>query len=148
MAKKKVFVSFDYENDKHYYFRMRAWDANSDFGFSFSDYISREIKSESIPVIKENLTKKINEAAYTLVIIGAESNKKHKDSTEIGYKNWQNFEVAQSKKNHNKLVGIKIDSLYELPDELLNADASWAFLFKQDSIITAIKKARGALFGA
>jgi len=88
MAKKRVFISFDYENDKNYYFLMKAWDANSDFEFSFSDYSSKEIKSDSIAVIKANLTKKINEANYTLVIVGAEANKKHKDSAEIGYTNW------------------------------------------------------------
>jgi len=141
MAKKKVFISFDYEKDKHYYFLMKAWDANSDFEFSFSDYSSKEIQSDSIPVIKANLTKKINEATYTLVIVGAEANKKHKDSVEIGYKNWQNFEIAQSKKNKNKLIGVKIDSSNESPEELLNAGASWAFSFKQDSIIEALNKA-------
>ena len=31
MAKKKVFVSFDYENDKHYKFLLEAWDANPKF---------------------------------------------------------------------------------------------------------------------
>ena len=46
MAKKKVFVSFDYEKDKQYYFLLKAWDANSDFDFSFSDYTSKEIKSD------------------------------------------------------------------------------------------------------
>jgi len=141
MAKKKVFVSFDYENDKQYYFLMQAWDANPDFEFSFSDYSSKEIKSDSISVIKTNLTKKINEANYTLVIIGAEANKKHKDSIEIGYTNWQNFEIAQSKKNNNKLVGIKIDSSYYSPDELLDSGASWAFSFKQNSIIEALNNA-------
>jgi len=141
MAKRRVFVSFDYEKDRNYYFLMKAWDANPDFEFSFSDYSSNEIKSDSIPVIKANLTKKINEAAYTLVIIGAEANKKHKDSIEIGYKNWQNFEIAKSKINKNKLIGVKIDSSYEPPDELLNAGASWAFSFKQDFIIEALKKA-------
>jgi len=76
-----------------------------------------------------------------LVIIGAEANKKHKDSIEIGYKNWQNFEIAKSKINKNKLIGVKIDSSYESPDEILNANASWAFSFKQDSIIEALNKA-------
>jgi hypothetical protein len=140
MAKKKVFVSFDYEKDKQYYFLLKAWDANSDFEFSFSDYTSKEIQSDSIPVIKANLTKKINEASYTLVIVGAEANKRHKDSIAIGYKNWQNFEIAQSKANRNKLIGVKIESTFESPDELLNAGASWAFSFSQTSIIDALKK--------
>lgn len=138
MAKKKVFVSFDYEKDKQYYYLLKAWDANTDFEFSFSDYTSKEIKSDSIPVIKANLTKKINEATYTLVIVGAEANKKHKDSSEIGYKNWQNFEIAKSKLNGNKLVGVKIDSSYESPDELLGAGATWAYSFTQKAIIDAL----------
>jgi len=120
---------------------MKAWDVNSDFEFSFSDYSSKEIKSDSIPVIKAKLTKKINEATYTLVIVGEDTNKRHKDSAEIGYKNWQNFEVAQSKKNKNKLVGVKIDQAYESQEELLNSGASWALSFKQDSIINTLDKA-------
>jgi hypothetical protein len=141
MAKKKVFVSFDYEKDKHYYFLLKAWDANPDFEFSFSDYTSKEIQSDSVPVIKANLTKKIKEATYTLIIVGADANKGHKDAAEIGYKNWQNFEIAQSKANYNKLVGVKTDRSNELPDELLNAGASWALSFNQDAIIDALNKA-------
>jgi hypothetical protein len=37
MAKKRVFVSFDYENDKHYKFLLEAWDANKNFDFLFAD---------------------------------------------------------------------------------------------------------------
>ena len=58
MAKKKVFVSFDYENDKHYKFLLEAWDANPDFDFYFSDLSSNEIQSWSIPTIKAALTRK------------------------------------------------------------------------------------------
>ncbi|MHB9291185.1 hypothetical protein Holit_00257 [Hollandina sp. SP2] len=141
MAKKKVFVSFDYEKDKRYYYLLKAWDANSDFEFSFSDYTSQEIQSDSIPVIKANLTKKIKKATYTLVIVGKDANKRHKDYLEIGYKNWQNFEIAKSKENTNKLVGVKIDKSYSSPDELLNAGASWALSFTQDKIIEALNNA-------
>jgi len=34
----EIFVSFDYEKDRRYYYLMNAWDANSDFEFVFSDY--------------------------------------------------------------------------------------------------------------
>ena len=37
MAKKKVFISYDYDNDKHYKNLLLAWDKNSDFDFGFSD---------------------------------------------------------------------------------------------------------------
>ena len=48
MAKKKVFVSFDYDNDKHYKFLLEAWDSNPNFDFYFSDLSSAEIKSNSV----------------------------------------------------------------------------------------------------
>jgi hypothetical protein len=138
MAKKKVFVSFDYENDKHYKYLLEAWDKNPQFEFSFSDLSSKEIDSWNIPTIKSVLSRKINEANYTLVIIGAEANKKHKDTALIGYKNWQNFEVAKSKEWGNKLVGIKINSLYGAPEELLNSGAKWALSFTQEAILNAL----------
>jgi len=141
MAKKKVFVSFDYENDKHYKFLLKAWDANPEFDFSFSDLSSQEINSWEVSRVKAALTSKINSATYTLVIVGADANKKHKDSDEIGYKNWLNFEIARSKQNGNKLVAVKLSSSYTSPDELLNSGASWAMSFKQDPIIKALKDA-------
>ena len=139
MAKKKVFVSFDYENDKHYKFLLSAWDANQDFEFSFADHSSGEIKSEDISKVKAGLTAKINQATTTLVIIGEEANKKHKDSKEIGYKNWLNFEIARSKANGNKRVGVKINATYESPDEILNSGARWAMSFTQEAIVKALK---------
>lgn len=141
MAKKRVFVSFDYEIDRQYYYLLKAWDANPNFEFAFSDYTSKEIKSDSISVVKANLTRKINEASYTLVIVGQEANKLHKDYKEIGYRNWQNFEIARSKQHGNKLVGVKIDKSYSSPEELFNSGASWAQSFIQDSIIKALSNA-------
>mgnify|MGYP001606314783 CR=1 FL=1 len=138
MAKKHVFVSFDYENDKKYKFLLEAWDANPEFDFLFSDYSSGEIDSCDIPTIKAGLTRRINQATYTLVIVGKEANKLHKDHKQIGYKNWLNFEIARSKDNKNKLVGVKIAKEYESPEELLGANASWAMSFTQDAIIKAL----------
>lgn len=141
MAKKKVFVSFDYDNDKHYKFLLEAWDANPDFDFKFSDLSSAEINSWDIPTVKSALTRKINTATYTLVIVGKEANKKHADSVEIGYKNWLNFEIAKSKANGNKLVAVKLSSTNTSPDELLNSGASWAMSFTRDTIIKALDDA-------
>jgi hypothetical protein len=141
MAKKKVFVSFDYENDKHYKFLLEDWDANPDFDFYFSDLSSQEINSWDIPTIKSALTRRINQATYTLVIVGKYANTQHKDYKEIGYKNWLNFEIARSKANKNKLVAIKIDKEYTSPDELLNSGASWAMSFTKDAIVKALNNA-------
>ena len=65
MAKKHVFVSFDYTNDKLYKFLLNAWDANKNMDFVFNDFSSDEIQTNSVSVVKTNLTKKINAATYT-----------------------------------------------------------------------------------
>lgn len=142
MAKKTVFVSFDYDEDKSYYYLMKAWDANSNFDFVFSDYTSKEIDSDDVATVKRALSRKIGEATYTLVIIGKDANKKHEDSKEIGYINWQNYEVAKSVERGNKLVGVKIKSTYSAPKEMIGVGASWASSFTQEKIIAALNEAK------
>ena len=141
MAKKKVFVSFDYDKDRQYYYLLKAWNANPDFDFIFNDYSSGYIKSNNVSVIKACLTKKIMEATYTLVIIGEDINKRNPQSAEIGCINWQNFEIASSIRNRNKLIGVKINHLYKQPIEMQQARTSWAFSFTEDNIIKALKEA-------
>ena len=141
MAKKRVFVSFDYENDRYYKFLLDAWDANRNMEFVFHDCSSDEIRTNSIAVIKAGLTRRINSTSYTLVIVGKEANNYHKDWREIGYRNWINFEIAKSKENGNKLVAVKLDRSYISPDELKSAGASWAMSFTQAAIIKALNEA-------
>ncbi|MCK4554513.1 TIR domain-containing protein [Candidatus Parcubacteria bacterium] len=138
---KKVFVSFDYDKDRNYKFLLNAWDKNDNFDFSFADHSSQEIDSDEIASIKAALTRKINTADVTLVIVGKDANKKHPDSDEIGYRNWINFEVAKSIDAENLLVAVKIDSSYESPEELLGSGASWAMSFTEENIIKALDNA-------
>lgn len=141
MTRKKVFVSFDYDKDKHYKFLLEAWDAHPTFDFTFSDYSSKEIKSWDISRVKAALTSKINSVDYTLVIVGEDANKRHQDSLVIGYKNWLNFEIARSKSNRNKIIAVKIKSTYDSPEQLLSSGAKWAMSFTQDNIIKALEEA-------
>jgi hypothetical protein len=141
MAKKKVFVSFDYDDDKNYRNLLKAWDANPEFDFYMSDFTPGEINTWAVSRIKAALTTSIRQATYTLVIVGKNANKKHPKSAEIGYKNWINFEIAKSKEEKNRLVGVKIDREYESPDELLGAGASWAMSFTKDAILKALEEA-------
>lgn len=141
MAKKKVFVSFDYENDRRYYLLLTAWNDNPYIDFVFSDYTSHEIHSDSVAVVKACLTKKIKEATHTLCIVGAEANKPHADRWEIGYRNWQNFEVARSAELGKHVVAVKLDSRFESPEELQGIGASWAYSFSKESIVKALNGA-------
>ncbi|MCR9225522.1 MAG: TIR domain-containing protein [Hyphomonas sp.] len=137
----KVFVSFDYENDRHYKFLMGAWDKNPRFNFTFRDGSSQEIKSWDIGRVKAALTQKINAATYTLVIVGRYANQRHRDSVAIGYKNWINFEVARSKLANNRIVAVKLDRSFTSPDELLGVGASWAQSFGEAQIMKALSNA-------
>ena len=139
--KKKVFVSFDYDNDKHYKYLLEAWDANPQFNFVFNDATPEEIDSYNIGRIKAALTLKVKEADYTLVLVGKEANKTNRHSRLIGFKNWINFEVAKSKELGNKIVAVKLDRENESPEELLDSGASWAMSFSQAAIIKALNDA-------
>ena len=141
MAKKKVFVSFDYDDDKNYYNLLKAWDANSDFDFFMTDLTPSEINTWDVSRIKAGLTTAIRKATYTIVIVGKNANKRHPKSSEIGYKNWINFEIAKSKEEGNKLVAVKIDKSYESPDELSGCGAKWAMSFTKDDILKALSDA-------
>lgn len=136
----KVFVSFDYENDRNYKFLLTALAKNRNVDFTFEDVSSKEINSYNIDRIKASLTQKINQADVTVVIIGKEANKRHKDSWLIGYKNWQNFEIARSVAAGNKIIGVKLDRSYESPEELIGHCDAWAYSYTVDSITSALAK--------
>lgn len=141
MAKKKVFVSFDYENDRRYKNLLEAWDKNSNFNFVFEDRTSGEIDSDDVSRVKAALTTKIKSATYTLAIVGEYANEEHEDSEEIGDINWINWEINKSKEVGNKLVGVKIKKEYTSPDAILGCGAKWAMSFTQEAIIKALDEA-------
>lgn len=136
-----VFVSFDWDHDRHYKFLLEAWNKNPRFQFVFSDATPGEIDTDNVGHIKAALTSKINEATHTLVIVGQYANSPHPKSYLIGYKNWINFEVAQSKAARNKIVAVKLDRSYDSPDEIIGAGASWAMAFTEEAILRALAEA-------
>lgn len=141
MAKKKVFISFDYDNDKDYKNLLKAWDANSNFEFKFSDKSAHEINSENIGRVKAALTNKISDATYTLVLIGEYANEKHHDADLIDDINWINWEINKSIELGKKLVAVKLDSSNESPTAIMGVGAKWAMSYTQESIIKALEDA-------
>ena len=61
MAKPKIFVSFDFENDRNYKYNLNMWNSNSSFEFTCNDTSPSEIQSWNIPTVKGVLSRKINE---------------------------------------------------------------------------------------
>lgn len=139
MSKPKIFISFDFEKDRQYKYLLDAWNANSAFEFTCDDRSPREIQTDSVAVVKNVLSRKINEATAVVVIVGQDANKPHPDRLEIGYRNWQNYEVAKAKALGRKLIAVQLDSSYSYPEELLGANAIRVYSFTHEGITKAVR---------
>ena len=133
MAKKKIFISYDYDNDKHYKNLLKAWDANGTFDFSFHDHSADvSINSTNAAAIKRAISAKINSATYFLCIVGE---KTHKSS-------WVKWEIEKAVELKKKIVAVKTSSTNTTPPELLGVGASWAMSFTEEAIKKAINDAK------
>ncbi len=74
-----------------------------------------------------------------VVLIGKHADDKHPDSDEIGYRNWQAFEIAKNHEKGNGLVCVKLDSSYDAPIEAYGIGAKWVYSFNLDDINNALK---------
>jgi hypothetical protein len=128
MAAKKIFVSYDYDNDKHYRHLLSAWDANKSFDFTFEDHSTPAINSENAGRIKAAISAKMKNAKCLLIIVGAETAKC----------DWVTWEIEKAKELGLGLVGVKIDDEYTSPLALLGAGATWARSFTEAAITTAV----------
>lgn len=132
MAKKTVFVSLDYENDANYRNMMRAWDANPNFDFAFSETSPKvAIDSTDAAAIKRSLSRMIGDATRLLCLVG-----KHTSTC-----SWVCWEIEKAKELKKKLVAVKLDAGNTSPAPLLNAGAAWAMSFTRDAILKALNEA-------
>lgn len=137
--KPKIFVSFDFENDRQYKYTLNMWNNNSAFEFTCDDRSPSEIQTNSVAVVKNVLSRKINEATSVVVIVGKEANKLHPDWRSIGYRNWQNYEIAKAKELGKKLIAVQLNSTYQYPEELIGANAIRVYSFNQADILKAVR---------
>ena len=141
MLRKRVFISFDYDNDRRYRYLLNAWANNSRSDIEFDDLTPGEIQSDRVDRIKSVLRQKINDSTHTLVVIGEYANSAHRHSRLIGTRNWQWWEIEQSIEAGNRLIAVKLDNSNPSPEPILRRKASWARTFKTDSILNAIDHA-------
>jgi len=129
---KTIFISYDYDNDKHYKNILKAWDANGTFDFNFDDKSADvSINSTDAAAIKRAISAKINNATYFLCIVGE---KTHSSS-------WVKWEIDKAVELNRKIVAVKTNSTNTTPSELLGVGAKWAMSFTEASIINAINDA-------
>ncbi len=136
--RKRICISFDWHNDKHYRNLLTAFANHPNNPIEFDDLTPGAIDTNDVARVKGVLTTRIKAATHTLVIIGQHANDRHKDGILIGTRNWIWWEIEQSKIAGNKLVAVKISSSNSTPDPLYNANTAWANSYKQDEILKAI----------
>ena len=140
MAKKKIFISFDYDHDRNYRYLLKALAANPRSDIEFDDLTPEEIQTYNIGRIKAVLTRKIRESTHTLVIVGAHANSYHPDRAKIGERNWQWWEIKKSADEGNRFIAVKIKKSNESPTPLLGKKATWALSYTVASIVKAIDR--------
>ena len=61
MAKKTIFISYDYDNDKHWKNLLVAWDKNGEFDFTFYDAsVDVSVDSTDAAAIKRVISRHIS----------------------------------------------------------------------------------------
>lgn len=75
-----------------------------------------------------------------IAIIGEHSDDKHPDSDEIGYKNWQAYEIDKNNEKGNGLVVVKLGVSCYAPDEAYGIGAEWVNSFNLDDILAALNE--------
>ena len=132
MSKKRIFISFDYDNDKHYKNLLVACDKNDLFDFEFFDEsVTVAVNSDDAAYIRSVIKKKIENATILLCIVGEETHKS----------GWCSWEIETAKGLGKGLVGVKTNSNNTSPLELLNSGATWAMSFTFDAIQKAVDEA-------
>ncbi len=132
MAKKKIFISYDYDNDKHYKNLLVAWDKNKEFDFAFYDAsVDVSVDSTDAAAIKRIISARIKNATHFLCIIGKHTHKS----------GWVEWEIEKAVELKRKLVAVKIDSGNTSHSAIQGVSAKWAMSFTFESIKKAIEGA-------
>ena len=138
MARPKVCISFDYENDKYSRNAIRLWNNNKYIDFDIIDKTPSEIDTYDISRIKAGLTTKISESNILLVISGDYINAPHRNRNEIGCINWQNWECRKALELNKKIILVKLKSSSLIPEESLGEKREDVVGLELDKVNNAI----------
>ena len=129
MAKRKVFISFDYDNDRRYKNLLVAWDQNKHFDLGFYDgSVTVSVNSEDAGPIRRVISQRIGACPRFLCIVGEKTHES----------DWVAWEIDKAIELDRKLIAVKTDRSNTSPGNLLNAGATWALSFTFDAIKKAL----------
>ena len=129
MAKRRVFISFDYDIDSKYKNLLVAWDKNRHFDFSFYDgSVTVPVDSENAGPIRRVISTRINACPRFLCIVGEETY----------LSNWVSWEIDKAVVLNRRIIAVKINRLNRTPENLYGVGATWALSFTYDAIKKAL----------
>jgi len=98
----KVFVSFDGDNDIHYYRLMRAWKQNDNTAFNFYDAhdINTALDTSTEETIKRRLRERLSHSKVVVSLIG--------EKTKYLYR-FVRWELEQSLKLGLPIIGVNLN---------------------------------------
>ena len=132
MGTKRIFISYDYDNDRHYKNLLVAWDKNKEFDLNFYDgSVTVAIDSKDGDYIKSCIKPKIEASTHLLCIVGKETHRSK----------WVDWEIRTAIGLKKKLIGVKIEKDNTAPSALFGVGATWALSFTFDSIKKAVDSA-------
>lgn len=128
--KKKVFVSYFYDSDKHYKRLLKAWSANEKFSLDFEDVSTDvSIDSDNTEYIRRKIAAQIERCDVFIVFIGEQSHARP----------WISWEINKAKEFRKKIVAVKEKRDHISPKELISAGAEWVYGFSEKKIREAIE---------
>lgn len=128
----KVFISYDYDNDRNYKNMLKAWSSNdSEYfnGINFEDAsIDISVNSDDPAAIRRAISRRMNTCKKIIVLVGEETHDSH----------WCNWEIDKADELDLEFVAVKINNSYQTPEGLYGKGAKWAKSFTKASIEKAL----------
>ena len=132
MARRRLFISYDYDHDRNHKNLLLAWDANDEFDFSLVDVSADvSIDSDDAAVIKRSIAAKIGTATHFLCLVGRYTYRS----------SWVAWEISKAVELDKRIVAVKIDGANTTPSGLLGVGAKWAMSFTFGAIKKAMDEA-------
>lgn len=131
MAKRRVFISFDYDNDRHYKNLLVAWDKNKAFDFGFYDgSVTVPVNSPNAAPVRRVISQRIGDCPRFLCIVGKRTHRS----------DWVAWEIDKAVELKRRVIAVKTDPTNKTPANLFGIGATWALSFKFDSIKKALEE--------
>jgi hypothetical protein len=132
---KRVFLSYDYDNDGYYKDILITWSKQPDFAqFSVNEGpVTVPVDSEDAGPLKRAIAARIKAATAFLCIVGA------KTCTN----GWVEWEIKKADELGKRIIGVRINRDHNVSEALCNASATWALSFTFEGIKSAMEEAHG-----